>query len=529
MVLLIDNFDSFTFNIFQYIRKLGYDVTVKRNNACTTAEVGIMCPSHIVISPGPGGPNSAGVSVDLVGEFKGRIPILGICLGHQSIGAAFGGDIGPAMEIFHGKGSEIYHDGKGVFLGLKNPFWAIRYHSLAVRRSTLPPELEVSAWTEDGEIMGLRHKLYSVEGVQFHPESCGTECGMDLLSNFLSPKPRPSYIQAALKKALQREDLKIDEAENVMEEIASGKATPAQIAGLLTAMSMKGEAVSELVGFARVMRRKATPVRKPEGRIVVDTCGTGGDAKGTFNISTCAALVAAGAGVTVAKHGNRSVTSRCGSADLLEALGVNIVVPPETMSRALDKVGIAFLFAPKLHASMKYAVPVRQDIAIRTVFNILGPLVNPAGADVQMIGVFSDSLLMKMAEALASLGAKRALVVHGSDGLDEITLAGTTRVVEVRDGWIREYRLNPEDLGFPFCAPDDLKGGSLKTNCEIALSILKGERSVWRDATVLNTAAAIYLAGEAESLREGVEKAERSIDGGMAMKKLENLIAITNG
>jgi anthranilate synthase/phosphoribosyltransferase len=488
-----------------------------------------MNPSHIVISPGPGNPDSAGVSVDLIRLFQGRIPILGICLGHQSIGAAFGGRIGPAAELLHGKGSEIFHDGQGVFSGLKNPFWAIRYHSLVIRRASLPPELEVSAWTEDGEIMGVRHKLYGIEGVQFHPESIGTECGLDLLANFLSPRSRPSQIQAALKKVIRREDLRIDEAENVMEEIASGKATPAQIGGLLTALAMKGEAVSELVGFARVMRRKATAVKRPEGRVVVDTCGTGGDAKGTFNISTCAAFIAAGAGVTVAKHGNRSVTSRCGSADLFEALGVNIVASPEVMSRALDEVGIAFLFAPKFHASMKHAVPIRQDIAIRTVFNILGPLVNPAGAEAQMIGVFCESLLKKMAETLANLGVKRAMVVHGDDGLDEITLAGTSRIIEVRDGWLREYSLRPEDVGLPPCAPGDLKGGSLKTNCEIALAILKGERGAPRDAAVLNAAAAIYLAGETESLRQAVDKAERSIDGGAAMNKLENLIAITNG
>jgi anthranilate synthase/phosphoribosyltransferase len=529
MVLLIDNYDSFTFNIYQAIRKLGYEVTVKRNNVVSIADIEAMNPSHIIISPGPGNPDAAGVSCELIREFKGRIPILGICLGHQCIGSAFGAGIGPAMELLHGKGSEIFHDGKGAFSGMKNPFWAIRYHSLVVRRSTLPSELEVSAWTDDGEIMGLRHKLYSVEGVQFHPESIGTECGPELLANFLSPRPRPSHIQAALKKVLRSEDLKTDEAEMVMEEIASGKATPAQIAGLLTALSMKGESVSELTGFARVMRRKATTVKRPQGRTVVDTCGTGGDAKGTFNISTCAALVAAGAGAIVAKHGNRSVTSRCGSADLLEALGVGITAPAEIMSRALEEVGIAFLFAPKLHSSMKHAVSVRQDIAIRTVFNILGPLANPAGADAQMIGVFSDSLLKKMAEALANLGVARALVVHGSDGLDEITLTGTTRAIEVRDGWIRERTVNPQDLGLPLCTLEDLKGGSLKTNCEIALSVLKGDRGARRDAVVLNAAAAIYLSGAAENLEEGVEKAELSIDSGAAMKKLEDLIAITNG
>ena len=528
MVLLIDNFDSFTFNIFQDIRKLGFEVAVKRNNAVTAAGVEEMNPSHIVISPGPGGPAAAGVSIELVRRFRGRIPILGICLGHQAIGAAFGGDIVPASELLHGKSSEIFHDGRGVFSGLKNPFRAIRYHSLAVSRASVPSELEVSAWTEDGEIMGLRHKSCSVEGVQFHPESVGTESGLDLLANFLDPRPRFSHVQAALKKVLKGEDLENGEAENTMDEITSGKATPAQTAGLLTALAMKGESVSELTGFARVMRRKATPVRRPEGRFIVDTCGTGGDARNTFNISTCAALVAAGAGVTVAKHGNRSVTSRCGSADLLEALGVNITAPPETMGRALEDAGIAFLFAPKLHLSMKQAVPVRQEIAVRTVFNILGPLSNPVGADAQVVGVFDDALLRKIAETLACLGVKRAMVVHGSDGLDEITLTGPTRVAEVRDGWVREYSLCPDDLGLPSCKLESLRGGSLRTNCEIALSILRGEPGPPRQTVAANAAAAIYLAGAADDLPAAVKKAEQSIDSGAARQKLEALISLTH-
>ncbi|MCX6565721.1 MAG: bifunctional anthranilate synthase component II/anthranilate phosphoribosyltransferase [Candidatus Aminicenantes bacterium] len=528
MILLIDNFDSFTYNIYQYVRKLGHEAEVRRNNDITIADIETLNPSHIIISPGPGNPSGAGISVEVVRTFAGKIPVLGVCLGHQSIGAAFGGVIVHAAELLHGKESEIYHDGQGIFSGMKNPFRAVRYHSLAIDRSSIPAELDVSAWTEDGEIMGVRHKLYSIDGVQFHPESIGTERGIEILANFLNPRPQPSRMQSAIRKVIRREDLEMGEAETVMEEIASGKATPAQIGSLLTALALKGESVSEISGFAHAMRRKATPIRKPEGRPLLDTCGTGGDASGSFNISTCAAFVAAGAGAAVAKHGNRSITSRCGSADLLEALGVNIAAPPEVMEKALREIGLAFLFAPKLHTSMKHAVPARVEMGIRTVFNILGPLANPAGADRQLIGVFSEDLLQKIAEALVRLGVNRAMVVHGSDGLDEITLTGPTQIVEVRENWIRRYAFHPGDLGFAVCKAGDLAGGNLKTNVEIALDILAGERGPKRDAVVINAAAAIYLSGLQPDLPAAAAAARQSIDSGAAQKKLDELIAATN-
>jgi anthranilate synthase/phosphoribosyltransferase len=528
MILLIDNYDSFTYNIFQYVRKLGFEADVRRNDEITVEAVESLAPSHIIISPGPGNPSGAGISVEAARAFAGKIPLLGICLGHQSIGAAYGGVIIHAAELFHGKESDIYHDGQGIFSGLRNPFRAVRYHSLAIDRSSIPAELEVSAWTDDGEIMGVRHKLYSVDGVQFHPESIGTEQGLDLLANFLNPRPQPSRMQAAIRKILRREDLEMGEAETVMEEIASGKATPAQIGSLLTALALKGESVSEISGFARAMRRKAIPIRKPSDGPLLDTCGTGGDASGTFNISTCAAFVAAGAGATVAKHGNRSITSRCGSADLLEALGVNIAAPPEVLEKTLRDIGLAFLFAPRLHSSMKHAVPVRVEMGIRTIFNILGPLANPAGADRQLIGVFSEDLLPKIAESLVRLGVSRAMVVHGSDGLDEITLTGPTRIAEVRDGWISRTTFHPGDLGYATCAAGDLAGGSLKTNVEIALDILAGERGPKRDAVVINAAAAIFLAGLRPDLPSAAAAAERSIDSGAAQKKLDDLIVATS-
>lgn len=528
MILLIDNFDSFTYNIFQYLTKMDYQVTVKRNNEITIRGIREMNPSHIIISPGPGRPETAGICIDVIKSFKGKIPILGICLGHQCIGVAFGGEIVRAAELYHGKLSEITHDGKGIFNGIKNPFTAARYHSLVIRKVSVPEELEVSAMSEDGEIMAVRHRMYSVEGVQFHPESIGSDFGFEILDNFLKHRPEPSIIQTAIKKVISGNHLTDVEAEKVMDEITSGEATPAQIASILTALALKGEAVSELTGFARIMRQKATPIDKPKNRKVVDTCGTGGDASGTFNISTIAAFVTAGAGLTVAKHGNRSITSRCGSADVLEALGVNISNSPELLSNSLDKVGIAFLFAPRLHASMKHAVPVRIEMGIRTAFNILGPLANPARADYQIIGVFDPTITEKVAHVLINLGLERAMVVHGTDGLDEITLTGKTIVSEINNGWAKTYLLNPEDYQLRLCSPADLKGGDLKTNCEIALAILEGKKGAKRDVVILNAAAAIYLAKKAEDFSEAIRMAQYSIDQGAALKKLEDLIQITN-
>ncbi len=528
MILLIDNYDSFAFNIYQTIRKTGQEVMVKRNDAIDLAQVEELAPSHIVLSPGPGRPEKAGICIELIRKFAGKVPILGICLGHQAIGVAFGTKVVKASTLYHGKSSDIYHDGKGIFARIKSPFPAIRYHSLVIDRTFLPEELEISAWTEDNEIMGIRHKLYTIEGLQFHPESIGTENGTELLMNFLSPEPLPSIIQSAIKKVSAGIDLSEDEAEKVMNEITSGSATPAQIASFLTALAIKGEAVSEITGFVRVMRRKATPVRKPEGKILVDTCGTGGDGSGTFNISTCASFVIAGAGVCVAKHGNRSITSRCGSADLMEALGVNITPGPEILEKALQLAGLAFLFAPKLHLSMKHAVPVRVEMGIRTIFNMLGPLTNPAGADCQIMGVFDDSIMEKIARTLISLGTARAMVVHGSDGLDEITLNGSTKIVEINQGWMRHMIFDPRNYGFAYCQKKDLRGGDLKTNCEIVLSVLGGEKGPRRDVVVLNAAAAIYLAKAAQTLEEAISKAKTSIDSGAAMKKLEELIRITN-
>jgi anthranilate phosphoribosyltransferase len=320
--------------------------------------------------------------------------------------------------------------------------------------------------------------------------------------------------------------LSSEDAAAAMREIMDGEATPAQIAGLLAALRVRGEAVEEITGFATVMRDKCVRIhpRRPD---LVDTCGTGGDRVKTFNISTIAALVAAGAGVAVAKHGNRSVTSRCGSADVLEALGVNLAPPPEVVQACIDEIGIGFLFAPAFHPAMKHAVPVRRELGIRTVFNVLGPLTNPAGARAQVLGVFAPEWTEPLAHVLCNLGAARAFVVHGMDGLDEISTLGETRVAEVKDGRVTSFSLRAKQVGLDTATADDLAGADAEASAQIALAVLKGEQGPRRDIVVLNAAAAIVAGGRAETLEEGVAAAARSIDSGAAADTLERLRART--
>jgi len=528
MILVIDNYDSFTFNIVQYIQKLGYEVLVKRNDEISIEEIKKLNPGHIIISPGPGNPGSAGVSLEVIHHFKETIPILGVCLGHQCIGQYFGGEIVHARQLYHGKTSVISHDGKGVFSGLPDKFTAARYHSLAVQRENLPDQLIVSAVSEDNEIMGIRHAVYPVEGVQFHPESVASEHGYTLLDNFIRQAKGQGMIASGIRKVAAGNSLREIEAELIMKEISTGEAAHGQIAALLTALAVKGESADEVCGFARVMRSKAMKITSPSGCKVIDTCGTGGDGLGTFNISTASAFVCAGAGLNVAKHGNRSVTSRCGSADVLEKLGVNINIEPEKVSASLEKAGIGFLFAQKLHGSMKHAAAVRKEIGIRTVFNILGPLTNPANARYQIVGVFKSGLTELIAEVLGRLGIVHGMAVHGNDGLDEITLCTTTKISEIKNGWIKTYEFDPRKYGFRYCTQEDIRGGDAEMNAQILKNILNGEQGPKRDIVILNAAAAIVCAESVSGFEEAISTAVQSINSGKALEKLNELIAFTN-
>lgn len=329
-----------------------------------------------------------------------------------------------------------------------------------------------------------------------------------------------------LNKVVRGENLSEHEAAGAMEAIMQGGATPAQIAGLLTALKLKGETIAEITGFARVMRKMATPVRSSHP-LLVDTCGTGGDGANTFNISTVSALVLAGAGIKVAKHGNRSVSSRCGSADVLEALGVNLDLEPDAVEACLDAVGIAFLYAPALHGAMKHAAGPRRELGFRTVFNILGPLTNPAGARAQVLGVYSAALVPVLAEVLLRLGSERAFVVHGAGGLDEVSPVGPAVVCEVRNGEMHEYMLDPSRYGFELAELDELAGGTPAENAAIARDILAGAPGPRRDAVLMNAALGLMAAGAASSFTDGVAMAAGSIDSGLALAKLEDLVNFT--
>ncbi len=409
MILLIDNYDSFTYNLYQYIGELYADIQVVRNDEITIAEIEALNPQALILSPGPGYPKDAGITIAAIQHFSGKIPLLGVCLGHQSICEAFGGTVVRASVLMHGKASKINLDQTSpIFDGLMQYVSCGRYHSLITQESDFPEVLKVIARDEDGQIMALAHRKHQTYGLQFHPESLLTDEGKRMLANFLNlipditvplpaPKAEPSKTALCqyIVKVVDGENLSESEAAAAMDIIMSGNATNAQIAGLLTALRVKGETIEEITGFAKGMRQKALHVTGCEE--CVDIVGTGGDLANSFNISTTSSFVIAAAGMPVAKHGNRSVSSKSGAADVLESLGVKIQTVPEQAKDAIENVGISFLFAQNYHGSMKYVGPARKELGMRTVFNVLGPLTNPASTNYIVLGVYEKALLPVMA------------------------------------------------------------------------------------------------------------------------------------
>jgi len=526
MVLIIDNYDSFTYNLYQYISEIGVDdITVVRNDKISISKIEELSPDSLVISPGPGRPETAGITVKAIKAFSGKIPILGVCLGHQAIGYAFGARIIGAKNIVHGKTDEVSMDGKGLFRNIPSPAKFTRYHSLVVDTDRLPEQFEITATSSDDELMGIRHKDYLLEGIQFHPESIASEFGKKLLYNFFHYMREPFDFKKVLNKLINSQNLSRAEAEYFMEELTGGQLTNAQIAAILTGFNSKGITSEELAGLASILDRNKIKITYSGD--LLDTCGTGGDGKGSFNISSLAAIVASSCGAKVAKHGNRSISSKSGSADFYRALGIPIDISPNFATKILSKTGFTFLFAPIYHKSMKYAAQVRRELGIKTVMNILGPLVNPADTIYQTIGVFDENLLEIIAKAAILLGKKHILTFHSEDGLDEISVCAPTNIVEMHDnGDINKYKIKPEDFGIKPYNLNEIKGGMAEENAGIAISILKGNSSKYnaiKTAVEVNTGASLYVSKIANTIKEGFEMAREAIEDKRALKKLEEI------
>ncbi len=532
MIVIIDNYDSFTYNVYQAITSITAEpVKVLRSRECSVADIEKLAPSHLIVSPGPGRPEDAGISVEAIRHFAGKLPILGICLGHQAIGYAFGAKIVQAKFIKHGIAEEMDLDARGLFrnIGKKGTF--MRYHSLVIDEKTLPDDFEITARAKDGDIMGIRHKTLDIEGVQFHPESIAAKDGEAFFRAFLNYRREALPVSGILNKLILRQDLKKEEAELFMETLTDGMLDERQTAAILAALAVKGPAASEIAGCAAVLSRKKTPFPFDKARDVAEVVGTGGDSKGSFNISSFSALICASCGCPVAKHGNRAVSSKSGAADFFEGLGFNIRLSPEKAAEVLGKTNFVFLFAQVYHSAMRYAAPVRKVLGVRTIMNLIGPLTNPADAKYLMLGAYGKELLKPMAEAAKLLGAKHVLVVSSVDGFDEISPSVPTHVYEIdEENQSFEYLLEPSEFGIPALNDEDLRGGTGEENAKTALELANGKGdSTIRYAVALNAGATLYTARKAKSLKEGFEMALRALDSGAVLQKIEEVRKATNG
>lgn len=530
MIVIIDNYDSFTYNIYQSICRLTKEpVTVLRSKETSIAEIEKLNPSHLIVSPGPGRPEDAGISVEAIRHFAGKLPILGVCLGHQAIGYAFGAKIVQAKFIKHGIAEEMNLDGRGLFrtIGKKGTF--TRYHSLVIDESTLPADFEVTARATDGDIMGIRHKKIDIEGVQFHPESIAAKEGDPLFKAFLNYRRDPLPVSAILNKLIAREDLPRETAELFMETLTEGMLDERQTAAILTALAAKGPAASEIAGCAAVLSRKKTGIPL-NGLELTDIVGTGGDSKGSFNISSMSAFIAASCGLPIAKHGNRAVSSKSGAADFYEALGIKITTAPERTAEIIHKTNFGFLFAQIYHGAMRFAGPVRKALGIKTIMNLIGPLTNPANAPYLMLGAYSKGLLKPIAEAAKMLGAKHVMVVSSKSGFDEISPCEETYVYDIDEkGAVKEYTIDPKDFGIPAVNEAELAGGTSAENAKLARDLASGKgRPAIRYACGLNAGAALYVGGRAKSLKDGYAMAIAALDSGAVAKKIDEVVKESN-
>jgi anthranilate synthase/phosphoribosyltransferase len=520
MYLVVDHFDSFAYNLVQMLKEIvpGCVMTL-RSDAFTPESLEALPLKGLIFSPGPGRPEEYPASQEAIRRFAGRVPILGVCLGHELLVAAFGGKIRSAKRMMHGKTDEILADGRGCFRNIASPSVFMRYHSLVADPETLPEAFEVGAWSRDGDIMAVRHKEFVAEGVQFHPESIGSEQGRRMLENFVHYRREPFPAKALLGRLLAGKDMEREEARAFMLEASEGALTDAQIAGFLCGLEAKGITAAEIAGCVSVLRDKREPITAPVP--VLDIVGVGGDGFGSFNLSSMASLAAAACGAPVAKHGNRAVSSFCGSADFFAELGFPLELPPRQAERLLADAGFAFLFAPRYHTAMRHAAKARKELAVRTLMNLLGPLANPAGAAFQVLGVPEMRLLEPMAEAALILGGQRVLTVCSEDGLDEISCSAPTRCVLAEEGrGLTAFAFDPASLGLPPHPSGALKGGTAEDNAAIARRLMSGEETGGvLDAVCLNAGAGLFVAGMAADIGDGYARAKAAFaDGSVAAK-----------
>jgi hypothetical protein len=530
MILLIDNYDSFVFNVAQYLGELtDEEVRTVRNDQLTLAEIRALKPSRIVLSPGPKHPKDSGICLEILKEIT-DIPILGICLGHQAFGLVHGATVKRLEVPLHGKTSvlTVTEPQSVLFKGLPQQFSVMRYHSLYVDKDTLPQELIITALSDDGVIMALQHKTKPIHSIQFHPESFFTEYGKNILKNFLIGTQAVQSVQnteekakayanevfkTALKKLLENQPLGDSDFKQICEVLHSKQYDIVQLGALLVLISEKSLYPESLTAFVRNILAYSTTFADP--RPMIDLCGTGGDGLKTINISTTVAFIVAALGVKVAKHGNRSVTSQSGSTDVLGELGIAMESNLMKQLDSLEKNGLAFFHAPFFHNLVGEVREVRQRLGIRTVFNVLGPLLHPnTKLKYQLVGLYHEPVMRLYAETLQLLGREHALVVRGNDGLDEISICDETKIVEVKGKQILEYTIAPEMFGFKRAFHADIQGGTPTENAEILRRTLKGEeRGAKADIVILNAMFALYTANVVKHPAEAkplIEEALRS-------------------
>lgn len=539
-ILFIDNVDSFTYNLVDQLRNSKHCVTVYRNTIPADViieKLSQMQNPILMLSPGPGTPSEAGCMPELLKRLKGKLPIIGICLGHQAIVESYGGSIVPAGDILHGKASLIEHDEQAMFKGLPNPLPVARYHSL--KGENIPNTLTINALCNN-IVMAVRNDRDQVCGFQFHPESILTTQGVKLLEQTIEwalnpPQPesqskpeaiidKQEYnIQPIINKLYLGQTLTQDESKILFNLIIQGKIEPTVLATAVISMKVRGEKPDEIAGAAQALLENADSFDIPDYEFT-DIVGTGGDGTNSINISTASAFVAAALGYKVAKHGNRGVSSKSGSSDVLSALGIKLNMPAEASRKALDELGVCFLFAQQYHSGFRHAAPVRQQLKTRTIFNVLGPLINPSRPKRILLGVYHPDLIKPIAETLKMLGYTHAYVVHGS-GMDEVAIHGETQVAEVRNGEIRYFTLTPQDFGLKQYTLKDIEGGTPEMNRDMLIAILQGHGKPAHEAAIAaNVAMLMSLFGQSD-LKQNAQQAIDMMHSGKAYTLLQQLAA----